>query len=166
MSILGVAIFISLVGFLTKNVVKKNAETPSNVNKNLSLGYLTINNIRVDVEIAQSDEERAKGLSFRENLKQYSGLLFDFKSANKQPVFWMKDMLFPIDIIWIKNSKIVKINANAQPEKPDTLEKNYKLYKAPTVIDYVLEVNANWCDQNGVSVGDEVIFFLPSLGNI
>jgi len=162
MSILGVAIFIALTGYLTKNIVKKSAETPNQANTNLTTGYITVRNIRVDVEIAQTDEQRAKGLSFREDLKQYSGLLFDFKGLNKQPIFWMKDMLIPIDIIWIKNDKIVKINANAQPEKSGTLEKNYKLYKAPSVIDYVLEVNGNWCDQNGVSVGDEVKFFLPS----
>ena len=160
MSILGVAVFIVVVGFLTKNLQKGVAETPSQTNANLATGYLTIRNIRVDVEIVKTDEERAKGLSFRSDLKQYSGLLFDFKDQNKQPIFWMKDTSIPLDIIWIKNDKIVKINANVQPEKSDTLEKNYKLYKAPSIIDYVLEVNGNWCDQNGISVGDSVSFFL------
>ena len=162
MSILGVAIFIGLIGYATRYFVKKDASTPSVVNKNLAIGHLTINNIRVDIEIAQTDEQRAKGLSFREDLRQYSGMLFDFKGKNVRPIFWMKDMRFPIDIIWIKNGKITKINTNIQPEKGDTLEKNYRLYQTPVVIDYVLEMNAKWCDQNGVSVGDEVNFFLPS----
>ena len=120
---------------------------------------LSIKDQLFTLELAQTIPQKIKGLSGRTTLCSNCGMLFIYQN-DALHTFWMKDTLIPLDIIWIKNDKIVKINANVQPEKSDTLEKNYKLYKAPSIIDYVLEVNGNWCDQNGISVGDSVSFFL------
>jgi uncharacterized membrane protein (UPF0127 family) len=67
----------------------------------------------------------------------------------------MKDMNFPIDIIWIDNSQIIHITENASPE-PGTLDSELTLYKPPAPFDTVLEVNAGFTKENNISVGDNI----------
>jgi uncharacterized protein len=107
-----------------------------------------IGQVSMEVEIAATPEERAKGLSGRQSLKEDSGMLFNFPDYQARD-FWMKDMGFPLDIIWISGGKIVGIEKNVQPEG-DTPQKRYY---SPGPVNQVLEVNAGWCDKNGIIVG-------------
>ena len=81
-------------------------------------------------------------------------MLFDFKQST-QPSFWMKDMNFSLDLIWISQNKIAGVTENV----PAPSNKNQKLplYSPPSPIDQVLEVNAGWAKKNNIAVGDEVI---------
>ncbi|MEK9180332.1 MAG: DUF192 domain-containing protein [Patescibacteria group bacterium] len=114
------------------------------------------------VEIADSLVEKALGLSGREGLREgdgstrspHGGMLFIFDHPSTQ-TFWMKEMLFPIDIIWINGTKIIGFAENAQTEqgkKPRQLE----LYSSPGPADRVLEVRAGTVARLGVKVGDEI----------
>jgi hypothetical protein len=70
---------------------------------------------RFIVEVANTDAERIQGLSDRPDLLPRNGLLFIFDSVGVQSM-WMKNMNFPLDIVWIDaNKKIVKIQENALP---------------------------------------------------
>jgi len=101
---------------------------------------LTVGEKRIFVEIAKTAEAKKQGLSGREKLKDNEGMLFDFRNdTNKKPPFWMKDMKFNIDILWIKDFKIVGITSGATAPK-NSFER-LKTYLPPSKIDFVLEVN-------------------------
>lgn len=109
----------------------------------------------VQVEIMQTEAEREKGLSGRPSLCQNCGLLFLFDSPNYYP-FWMKEMYFDIDMIWIANDKVVEITDNAKAPPPEEFESPRQTYTSQVPADKVLEVNAGWAKKNGIKIGDEV----------
>jgi len=151
--ILATVFFLILVGLMVKNSDKlKGLFDFSSVQKK----EITINAKKILVEIAQTDSKRAKGLSDRDSLDQNEGLLFTFDNKNVRPAFWMKDMRFPIDIIWIKEGKITEIAKSVPVPKKGTADKNLTLYTPKEDIDYVFEVNAGFCDRENIKVGDTV----------
>jgi uncharacterized protein len=111
--------------------------------------YLIANNQKIFLEIADTPEKRARGLSNKDSLPEDHGMLFIFPRRSR-PAFWMKDMLFPIDIIWIKDDSIIAIDKNVPAPVSDTLDH----YLPPEKIDYVLEINANLSDKYNLKVGD------------
>lgn len=122
-----------------------------NPSPNVSLPQLEIGGKIIQIEIADTDAERIQGLSDRTSLPQDTGLLFIFPTPTT-PGFWMKDMRFPIDIIWLdENWKIISIDKNLAPESYP------KLFFPPSPIKYVLEVNAGFSDQNNLKIDDQAI---------
>lgn len=112
--------------------------------------------VRVDVDIADSDVEIRRGLSGRRYLGDYEGMFFIFDSQVNNP-FWMKDMLIPLDIIFIDSENfIVHIAENQQPCS-DTYCPNI-FSNQP--YQYVLEVNANFCEENDIEEGYSVVQYL------
>jgi len=110
-------------------------------------------NVCVHCEIADSGNKRAKGLMFRKELAKDRGMLFIFDKET-MPSFWMKNVEFPLDIIWInQDKKIIGINTNVP------LCKDYcESIMPPDKIRYVLEVNAGFVDKNQVKIGERVNF--------
>lgn len=116
---------------------------------------LTIGGTTLYVEIADTDEERGLGLGGRENLDEDAGMFYVFPGQNFY-AFNMKDMLFPLDIIWInKDKKIVDVMKNVPPETYPEFS-----YMNDFLAQYVLEVNAGFFDAYGLKVGDYVEFEL------
>lgn len=106
----------------------------------------------VKVEIADTAIKQMQGLSDRKSLKNDEGMLFIFQ--NKQiRSFWMKNMNFPLDIIWIDDGKIVKIDKDCPPkgDVPDIT------YSSLIPVNYVLEMNAGFSESNNVNIGDKII---------
>lgn len=95
--------------------------------------------------VADTDIERAQGLSYRPFPQ---AMLFVFDEPT-QPSFWMKDMNFSIDIIWMRGSQVVGIVENAEPEHPATT-----LYASNEPIDMALEVPSGTVKETGLHVGD------------
>ena len=114
-----------------------------------------INDITIYVDIADTPEKMARGLSGRKSLEEFEGMLFDF-GKKLTPRFWMKDMLIPIDIIWIADGEVVGIEKNVPPPEKETADSQLPLYHPPKPINYVLEVNTGFADKNDVSVQDMV----------
>lgn len=104
------------------------------------------------VEVAETAEEKKQGLSNRASLAENTGLLFSYDQP-QTAVFWMKDMFFAIDIIWIADNKIIGIEKNVLPPEPGALDKNLVSYPSPGPVDYVLEVNGGWCKRNRIEEG-------------
>ncbi|MBI4068550.1 DUF192 domain-containing protein [Candidatus Kaiserbacteria bacterium] len=104
----------------------------------------------VRVEIADTPEERAMGLSGREGLAPDEGLLFVFEEDGLH-AFWMKDMRFAIDIVWVSSDgAIVHIEENVTPE-------TYPAAFAPRrEARYVVELSAGYVAEHEVRVGDIV----------
>ncbi len=69
---------------------------------------LLINNHKISAEVADNQAEQARGLSNRDSLAPDAGMLFVFEQPGR-PGFWMKDMLFNLDIIWIDGAKKLSI---------------------------------------------------------
>jgi len=108
----------------------------------------------IKVEIARSTSEQARGLMFRESLEPDSGMWFVF-TDDKQRVFWMKNVRFPIDIIFIdKDMYIRKIIGSALP----CLSEPCARYSSGYKVRYVLEAPAGYCQRNAVKEKQRVIF--------
>jgi uncharacterized membrane protein (UPF0127 family) len=101
------------------------------------------------VEIAQNEEERAKGLMFRKEMPEGKGMLFDFKV--EQPVaFWMKNTYVSLDMIFIKaDGRILSIAENTEP-----LSERGVPSGGP--VRGVLEVVAGTAKKLGIKPGDRV----------
>ena len=106
--------------------------------------------IDVLIEIADDNEERMKGLMFRENLGENSGMLFIFEDDSPQS-FWMKNTLIPLDIIFINEGfEIIDIK-NAVPCTTDPC----RIYSSERPAKFVLEVNSGFAAKKGISIGDK-----------
>lgn len=116
-------------------------------------------NLRIEADVAQTPETKKKGLGGRDSLNLDRGMLFVFDSSANR-TFWMKDMKFAIDIIWIDEmQKIVHISENVPPE-PDKKDAELTRYSPPELSRYVLEINAGLSKLNNLKVGDLVEFSL------
>lgn len=149
-----VIIFIIIIGILGKDI--QNGKLKSNLNSGNNKKVLIINGKKIKVEISDTDEKRKTGLSKRDKLNEDTGMLFTFKEENIKPPFWMKDMRFPIDIVWIDNNKIVQIDENIPNPETDIPDSKLKIYAPKAPIDLVLEVNAGFIRKNNIKIGDEV----------
>lgn len=128
----------------------------SNVNSGILGGKsVELNGNKIKLEIADSPEELEKGLSGREKLDQDKGMLFVFEKPGRYS-FWMKDMNFPLDIIYLSDSKVVTIHKNIPPLKDETNANNQILYEPTEPADKVIEINAGLADKYKLKVGDSV----------
>ena len=109
-----------------------------------------IENLAIKVMVADEPDERKQGLSGVESLRELQGMLFVFDDSDTHGI-WMKDMLIPLDIIWINDQfEIVYIERNATPESYP------KVFSPREPARFVLEVNAFFSESFGVAVGDKV----------
>jgi uncharacterized membrane protein (UPF0127 family) len=114
-----------------------------------------IKGLHINVTLAKTSDELSKGLSIKNSLKEHEGMLFIFDTPRKSS-FWMKDMKFPIDIIWIHpNTTIVHIEKNLQPCISFLMCPSYS---PNDLSQHVLEVNAHYTTKNNITVGDKVEF--------
>lgn len=105
----------------------------------------------LSVELAATSEEKAQGLSGRSGIGS-DGMLFPMNPPHVA-VFWMKDMRFPIDMLWIKGGKVTGFVENAQAPAPVTPDEKLPTYSSKTPVDYILEVPAGYVKQYGIHVG-------------
>jgi len=122
---------------------------------------ITVNNQELDVEVATTSAEIVRGLSGRDSL-DLDGMLFVFPAPGKQN-FWMKDVRFPLDILWINDGKIVDILRNVPAPEPGTPDSQLKTYSSPGPVSHVLELPAGATSQLGISVSSEIITSDPAL---
>lgn len=115
--------------------------------------------LTVNADIAASAGERKKGLSGRESLEINRGMLFVFDESGNYPI-WMKGMKFPIDIIWIDETKKIVYIAPSALTEPGKKDNELVIYKPGTNAKYVLEINAGLASANNLQVGDSVNFEL------
>jgi len=108
--------------------------------------------IDLTVEVADDPNERATGLMYGSSLKEGRGMWFIFEDEVVRR-FWMKNMEFPIDIMYLNSEKEIRsFIQNAQPCTSDPCE----MYLSESAAQYVLEVPAGFIEENGVEVGDIV----------
>jgi uncharacterized protein len=135
----------------------------SSNNNNNDSGYyyyqqvnVTVNGVGLVADIAETGEQRSKGLAIKDSLNETEGMLFVF-SEPRQYAFWMKDMKFPIDIIWLDSNKtVVHVEHSLDPCGPVSCQ----TYRPGADSLYVLETVAGFADKYGVIEGMKVKFDL------
>lgn len=139
---------------------------PADPSRTLSGSVATIGNLahvtayvifadgwRVDVEVAATDEARARGLMFRDALREEEGMLFAFDVPRRYG-FWMKNVRIPLDIIWLDaRRRVVWIVEEAPPCAADPCP----TYLPRVEASYVLEVAAGFVRRHGVAAGDVLV---------
>jgi len=104
-------------------------------------------NFTFNIEIADTEESRDRGLMFRQSLASDAGMLFDF--FKDQPVeFWMVNTFIPLDMVFISSSGVVKtVHANARPQDATPIPSG-----AP--VEFVLEIPGGRAAEIGLAPGD------------
>lgn len=125
---------------------------------NFSEGSLRIGQQRIDVAIADTREEKQKGLSGCEELSGNTGMLFTFEPAGV-PSFWMKDTIIPLDIVWIKGDEVLGIVENIQPE-PGVVDEDLTRYRPESSVSAALELPAGTTAALGLAPGQTAVLEL------
>ena len=136
------AVIIGIVGVLTIPADSKLAEVK------FPRGTIKLDSKMIDVQIAETDAQRVRGLMFQNELPDDQGMIFVFSQEQVVPI-WMLNMQFPLDVIWFDaNGNVIHIEKNVPPCK-SALEtaactvQNADGKKAK----YVLEVAAGFTDK-------------------
>ena len=108
----------------------------------------------IPVEVADTLKKRSLGLGKRTSLKKGWGMLFVFEKR-KPHRFWMKDMQFPLDIIWLDNHRIVHIIHNA---KPTNSTDEPEVMISPVPVNFVLEIAAGRAAKLRLKTGQRMKF--------
>lgn len=107
--------------------------------------------VEVQVEIARTEQERARGLMFRKQLPENHGMLFVFDRPEHLS-FWMKNTYLPLDMVFITDEmRVLGVVENATPLSTQSQQ-------VPGNSQFVLEVNAGFCQAHGVRDGSRVRF--------
>lgn len=141
------ALFIIIIGAIAFFAFRSNS---------LNFGKkATINGHAITLEIADSPAEQIKGLSNRNSLPENNGMLFIFGKSGTYP-FWMKDMHFPIDIIFLQDNKVITIYENVPAFNTENNKKvqNLTLYSPKSPVNKVLELNAGKAKRLSIKEGD------------
>jgi uncharacterized protein len=114
------------------------------------LPRIEVGDAMLQVEVAHTKEAITRGLSERMRLGENKGMLFVFEKPGIHG-FWMKDMNFAIDIVWIgQDKRVVQIMEHIAPETFP------KVFSPREPIQYVLEVNAGWARKSNIQLGDRI----------
>jgi len=113
----------------------------------------------ISVELAITPEEQSKGLMFRENLDENSGMIFIYRSP-RQMGFWMKNTLIPLDIVYIDPSGTIVDIQTMEPCPPE--EQRCPSYPSAQQAQYALEINAGKAAEWGLEPGDQLTLDLPT----
>lgn len=139
-------VLAGLIGILFSNW--NNKDKSDEITRKL----VTIGQVTLEAEIADTNTKRENGLSWRKEILPNEGMLFVFDREGYYG-FWMKDMNFSIDIIWLdKNKKIIHTEHNVTPQTYP------KTFNSPTPSLYVLETAAGFSVENNIKIGDFIAF--------
>jgi uncharacterized membrane protein (UPF0127 family) len=113
------------------------------------------------VDLADTLAKRIQGLSGRERLREDQGMLFLFPYSSRQS-FWMKDMKFPLDMVWISSGRIVDISKDVPVPTPGQSVLSLPQFAPSAPVDTVLEIDAGLSTRYGFKIGDTVELHLPA----
>ncbi|MCX6763042.1 MAG: DUF192 domain-containing protein [Candidatus Moranbacteria bacterium] len=137
------AIILALLAILANYILSEVITISGN-----QIKRVYVRDVMVKAEVVKTETRIEKGLAGRASLPAGRGMLFEMPDQDTQH-FWMKDMRFAIDIIWIENNRVIGCEKNISPGDP-------RIFTSPGDARYVLEVPEGFCDQDKVMVNDEV----------
>jgi len=113
---------------------------------------IRIGDHELKVEIADNLILHTRGLSNRDNLDENTGMLFIY-GGNKIRHFWMKEVRFSLDVLWIADGVVVGMQENIPLESKDG---HIMRFESNIPVNWVIEVNAGFVAKNGLKIGDTV----------
>lgn len=140
-----IVVFVAIIALIVGGTVYVTKKT----------GHISISGTEFDVIVADNWFNSMRGLSGIElDDLNADGMVFLYDSMAER-IFWMKDMEFDLDVIWVSDGKIMKIDRNV-PE-PITGEEPAKMYSRPFEVDMVIEFPAGFIDNYDVYTGQTVL---------
>lgn len=116
--------------------------------------YIRVGNISLKIEVARTPAAIEQGLSDRNEIGS-DGMLFVL-SSKTIPAFWMKDMRFPLDFVWIDGNIVVDITEHVSNPAPNTQKKDLPLYRPKQAVTHVLELPDGAVNRYTLKIGDAV----------
>lgn len=158
--IVGLIALIVIITFLALRLVPRSPARPAGGFSeggcpDFSAQRLMVGNREITVAVADSPAERMHGLSGCPEIAKDSGMYFFIKPV-AQTTFWMKDMLLPLDIIWIKDGKVLGVATNVPPPPAGQNDVLLPQYKSPSTVDAVLELPANQAAALNITTGTTI----------
>jgi uncharacterized protein len=142
---LGLALLLSACAKMIPDSPRENPKS--------QLVPLKIGGEELRVEVRDTEAGRSLGYSFRDKINRNEGMLFVFPVSAPYP-FWMKGMRFDLDMVWIKDAKVVGVSEGVKA--PDNNYGKVETVFPPQAVNQVLEVKSGWVKDSGIKVGDEV----------
>lgn len=119
----------------------------------LPRGVVTLGAVAFNVWIAETQPTRVQGLSDQPSMPRDWGMWFD-RELTGAASFWMKNMHFPLDMLWLDESfRVVHVTHNAEVPETGTPDAELPRYRPPVPVRYVLEVNAGLVRELGLQEG-------------
>lgn len=142
-----------LVALLTISVAASISWSVFGLGSTSNQAVVLVNELEFKVDVADTAQKRYQGLSGKERLLEDEGMLFVFHDYY-MPSFVMREMNFPIDIIWIKDNIVAGIEKNIPLVKDNS---QLIRYSPKGFINYALEINAGITDKHNIKIGDSVV---------
>jgi len=143
--LIGAVLIIALIFFCVYWDIKFKNENNRQIHDHEEIKYTLLNNEFI-FEVVTTDESRTQGLSGRKEMLN-DGMLFIFEKELR-PYFWMKDMNFPLDFLWLRNDCVVELTPNVG------IENKKKTFRPQQLVTSVLETKAGFIDQYNIEIGD------------
>lgn len=140
--LIGLVLFLGLAGFLKIQQIR----WPD--------ALVQLRGKELNVLVAKTPSHRFTGLGGRESLGEYNGMLFLFYTHRKHGIV-MRDMKFPIDIVWLDRGRVVDVAAHI-PLEPHTAEQDLRIYYPRKEANLVLELPAGWTVDHELKIGDRM----------
>ena len=140
------------IAFVVVLVVGSSALLIRQLSSPRQIKEVAISDAVVHVHVADTPSSRAQGLSGTPPLSTGQGLLLDFKTSGPQGI-WMKDMSYPLDLIWLDiEGRVVHIEKNVSPDSYP------QVFSSPHPARYVLEARAGFAQRHEVVEGTMATF--------
>ena len=130
---------------------EKTRQLPNGIN--FSQAQVRIKDQLIHVALSQTPEEITQGLSGTESMEENQGMLF-VMPRGETPSFWMKNMRYSLDFVWIYDDRIIDISKDIPP--PESPDSPLQTYSPSMPITHVLELNGGWIERHGIEIGDRV----------
>ncbi|GAX37143.1 DUF192 domain-containing protein [Nodularia sp. NIES-3585] len=168
LSLVPMLLSVLLMGCSMETSAQSTTSTPSSQTKSFSGQMLPIsaeaivpNGTIIQLEVARTPEQQAKGLMYRPALPDNQGMLFQFSAA--QPVrFWMKNVPVPLDMVFLQNGVIQYIQDSAPPCTSEACP----TYGPEVPIDAVIELRSGRAAELNLRPGDRVKIEFLDMGNL
>ena len=153
-------VFLALVVYFAPDLLNSTISNAQPVHINIAdssteinhAKYIAVKNFKIPVYLADTEEKRTKGLGGLPSIPNHYGMFFVFDNSDYLSI-WMKDVFFPIDIVWIdENLSIVHIKKDISPHTFPSI------FTAPVKARYVLEMNAGMSEFYHLKTGEKIIF--------
>ena len=147
-SIVSIAAVLLIAGTVIILTVMRAKEKPTP-----SIQTLTIGNAHLRVTLADTYKKREQGLSGRPSMPENEGMLFTFPVSGTW-TFWMKDMLFDLDFIYINDGTVIALKEHIPA--PRNNNGTVAIVEPTKEFDWMVEVNSGWIEKNIIKIGDRV----------